>query len=383
MIQKRVRTAPRAFTAPVPFNDLRLDKRRRREVDAAIRRVLDGGWFILGPELEAFEQEFAAFHSVAYAVGVASGTDAVELALRAGGIGPGDEVVTPSHTAVPTVCAIERAGAKPVFVDVDPVSGTIDPIAVNAAVGPHTAAIVAVHLYGHPADMPALMRTADRHNLWLVEDCAQAHGARIDGRLVGTFGHAAAFSFYPTKNMGALGDAGAVITDDADAGEQLRRLRNYGQSSRYHCQERGVNSRLDEIQAAVLRVQLCHLEEDNLARRRLADEYAKLLRGVEIPTVAWPEYELHHVYHLYVVQHPRRDALRQRLQEQGVGTQIHYPVPVHLQPAYADLGYRKGSLPVTERLCDRILSLPMHPGLGRRALQRVADAVADSTLEAA
>jgi dTDP-4-amino-4,6-dideoxygalactose transaminase len=342
------------------------------ELEAATKRVLHSGWYILGPELEAFEQAFAAYHGVAHAVGVANGTDAVELALRALGVGAGDEVITVAHTAVATVCAVERTGATPVLVDIDEETYTMDPRAAAAAVTDRTRAIVPVHLYGHPADMGALMDLAARHGIAVVEDCAQAHGARIGGRLVGTFGHLGAFSFYPTKNLGAYGDGGAVVTGDPALAERVRRLRNYGQTDRYHHVERGQNSRLDEMQAAILRVKLAHLDEHNALRRRLAGEYSRRLAGVAVPSCrdgAGP------VFHLYVVRHPRRDDLMSALREEGIGTLIHYPIPVHLQEAYRDLGYAPGALPVTERAAEEILSLPLYAGLTPEALEMVVDAV--------
>jgi dTDP-4-amino-4,6-dideoxygalactose transaminase len=329
----------------------------------------------LGPEVEGFEAAFSAYQGVGHAIGVASGTDAIELALRAAGIGAGDEVITVSHTAVATVCGIERAGAKPVLVDIDPVSYTMDPAAAAAAVTPRTKALVPVHLYGHPADMPALTALAGRHGLLLIEDCAQAHGARLGGRLVGTFGHLGAFSFYPTKNLGACGDAGAVITGDAQLAARLRRLRTYGQASRYRHLERGVNSRLDEVQAAILSVKLKHLDEHNRVRRALAARYDRLLEHVACPQIRSGGGEVYHVYHLYVVRHGDRDSLADRLRGQGVETLVHYPVPVHLQEAYADLGYRRGDLPVTERICARILSLPMCAALTTADIDAVAGAV--------
>jgi dTDP-3-amino-3,4,6-trideoxy-alpha-D-glucose transaminase len=359
----------------IPFNDLKpAHHRHRHEYEDAIRRVFARGAFILGPELEAFEAEFAAYHGTAHAVGVASGTDALELALRAAGIGPGDEVITASHTAVATVCAVERARAHPVLVDIDPDTYTLDPAAVEAALTPRTRALLPVHLYGHPADLPALAAIARRHGLCLIEDCAQAHGARHGGKLVGTFGDLAAFSFYPTKNLGAFGDAGAVLTSDAHLAERLRRLRNYCQAQRYHHAERGVNSRLDELQAALLRVRLTRLEEYNAERCRLAGRYRAGLSGVGLPQA--DERRVQHAYHLFVVRHPARDRLRQRLQARGVETLVHYPVPVHLQPAYADLGYRPGSLPATERAAREVLSLPLYVGLGEERVARVAEAVA-------
>jgi dTDP-4-amino-4,6-dideoxygalactose transaminase len=359
----------------IQFNSLRAsDPALAQEMRAAALRVLQRGWYVLGPEVEAFEAAFAAYHGMEHAVGVASGTDAIELALRAAGVGPGDEVITVSHTAVATVCAIERAGAKPVLVDVDPVSYTMAPGAAAAAISPRTKAIVPVHLYGHPADMPSLVALAERRHLLLIEDCAQAHGARLGGRLVGTFGQLGAFSFYPTKNLGACGDGGAVLTGDAQLAARLRRLRTYGQATRYRHVERGVNSRLDEIQAAILSVKLKHLDEHNETRRALAAQYDRLLERVERPEVRSGA-GVYHVYHLYVVRHPERDSLATRLRARGVETLVHYPVPVHLQEAYADLGYRRGDLPVTERIAEEILSLPMYVGLSAADVDTVAHAV--------
>ncbi|HEV2852098.1 MAG TPA: DegT/DnrJ/EryC1/StrS family aminotransferase [Thermoanaerobaculia bacterium] len=357
----------------IPFNDLKpLHGLLAGELEAAAKRVLHSGWYILGPELEAFEQAFAAYHGVSHAVGVANGTDAIELALRALGIGPGDEVITVAHTAVATVCAVERTGATPVLVDIDEATCTLDSAAAAAAVTPRTKAIVPVHLYGHPADMEALTELAARHGLAVVEDCAQAHGARIEGRLAGTIGHLGAFSFYPTKNLGAYGDGGAVITGDAALAERVRRLRNYGQEDRYHHAERGQNSRLDEMQAALLRVKLAHLDGHNAIRRRLAGEYSWRLTGVTTPSC---RAGVEPVFHLYVVRHPQRDPLMKALGARGIGTLIHYPVPVHLQKGYRDLGYAPGSLPVTERTADEILSLPLYVGLTPEAVASVSDAV--------
>lgn len=357
----------------VSFNDLRpVQAMLARELGAAAQRVLESGWYILGPELQAFEAEFAAYHGVQHAVGVASGTDAIELALRALGIGSGDEVITVAHTAVATVCAIERSGATPVLVDVDEVTYTMDPAAAAAAIGPRTRALLPVHLYGHAADMTGLLALATRHGLALVEDCAQAHGARWQGRLVGTLGHLAAFSFYPTKNLGAYGDAGAVVTGDARLAERVRSLRNYGLKERDHHLEPGQNSRLDEIQAALLRVRLAHLDEHNAQRRQLAAEYSKLLTGVLAPTSSAGA---EHVFHLYVVRSPSRDGLKTALEQSAIQTLIHYPTPVHLQPAYSHLGYRAGSLPVTEHLVREILSLPLYVGLDSAGVGFVANSV--------
>jgi dTDP-4-amino-4,6-dideoxygalactose transaminase len=362
----------------IDFNNLKpLHAQLADELNVAVQRVLSSGWYILGPEVEAFEAAFAAYHGVAHAVGVANGTDAIELALRAGGIGPGDEVITVSHTAVATVCAIERAGATPVLVDIDPATYTMNPAAAEAAITRRTRALLPVHLYGQAADMAALGDVAERHHLLLIEDCAQAHGARDGGRLAGTFGQLAAFSFYPTKNLGALGDAGAVITSDVQLAGRLRRLRTYGQVSRYEHAERGINSRLDEMQAAILRVKLAHLDEHNAVRRELANCYGMCLKRVTLPVERTGAF---HVYHLYVIRHSQRDALHEALKTHGVGTLIHYPTPVHCQPAYADLGYRPGSLPITERIAGEILSLPMYVGLRLADIDTVAQAVTASLI---
>jgi dTDP-4-amino-4,6-dideoxygalactose transaminase len=365
----------------IPFNDLKpLHRELADALGAAAARVLNSGWYILGPEVEQFEAAFAAYHGSGDAVGVASGTDAIELALRSAGIGPGDEVITVAHTAVATVCAIERAGARPVLVDIDPVSYTMDPAAARAAITAQTRALMPVHLYGQPADMDALVGLAARAGLLLIEDCAQAHGARYKGKRVGTFGALAAFSFYPTKNLGACGDGGAVLARDPLLADRLRRLRNYGQTTRYHHQERGINSRLDELQAALLRVKLEQLDVCNAHRRELAGHYRQSFDGVIHP-VESPGTE--HVYHLYVVRHPERDALRATFRDLGMETQVHYPVPVHLQPAYADLGYGLGSLPVTEQTAATIVSLPMYIGLSAAEVARVGESFSASRREAA
>jgi dTDP-4-amino-4,6-dideoxygalactose transaminase len=327
---------------------------------------------VLGPEVEAFEAELAAFVGARYAVGVASGTDAIELSLRAAGIGEGDEVITVALTAVPTVCAIERSGARPVFVDVDPMTLTMDSRAAEAAITPRTKALLPVHLYGQAANLTELRAIADRHRIMLVEDCAQAIGARHAWRGVGTFGELAAFSFYPTKNLGAVGDGGAVATSDRDLADRLRRLRNYGQEAKYLHVERGINSRLDEIQAAMLRVLLKRLPEHTSRRIELARRYSLQLHGVQTPRTADGN---DHVYHLYVVRHPAREALAAALATARIGTLIHYPVPVHRQLAYRDLGYEEGSLPQSETAGREILSLPLHIGLSDEAVDEVCAAV--------
>jgi dTDP-4-amino-4,6-dideoxygalactose transaminase len=344
------------------------------EIDAAIRRVLDSGWYILGQEVASFEQEFAAYLGVAHAIGVASGTDALHLALRAVGVGPGDGVLTVSHTAVATVAAIEQCGAHAVFVDVDPSTFTMAPEdlerAIAGAHGRPPRAVVPVHLYGHPADMVAITEIAARHGLAIVEDCAQSHGAALHGKKTGAWGHLAAFSFYPTKNLGALGDGGMIATDDPSLAGRLRELREYGWQQRYVSQTAGFNSRLDELQAALLRVKLRHLDEENARRRDLARRYDALLGDAEL-ILPCQRPEAIHVYHQYVVRTPRRDALRASLREHGVGTLVHYPVPVHLQPAYAGR-VASSALPCTEAMAAEILSLPMYPELSAEQVQVVA-----------
>ncbi|MBE3096992.1 MAG: DegT/DnrJ/EryC1/StrS family aminotransferase, partial [Planctomycetes bacterium] len=301
------------------------------EVDAAIRRVIDRGWFVLGPEVEAFEAEFAVACGSTSAVGVGTGTDAIALILKALGIGPGDEVITAPLSAAYSALAVMMAGARPVFADLDPDRLTLDPRAADAAVSPRTAAILPVHLYGQPADMPALAAVARRHGLALVEDCCQAHLATSGGRSVGTYGMAGAFSFYPTKNLGALGDGGAITTDDPSLADRLRRMRNGGQGDRYHHLEPGVNSRLDEIQAAVLRVRLAFLPRWTEQRRHLAALYRHALHGAAI--VVPPERDAGHVYHLFPVRAQERDRLQAHLSAAGIETLIHYPVPIPRQPA--------------------------------------------------
>jgi len=363
------------MSTTIPLVDLKAAYHRLQgEIDAAVARVLAGGWYILGPEVAAFEAEFAAWLGVDHAVGVASGTDAVLLALRALGVGPGDEVITVAHTAVATVAAIELAGATPRFVDIDPATYTLDPARLAAAVTPQTRAIIPVHLYGAPADMDAVLAVARAHGLLVVEDCAQAHGARYRGRMVGTLGDAAAFSFYPTKNLGALGDGGAVATNRPEVAERLRLLRQYGWRERYVSDVAGSNSRLDELQAAILRVRLRHLDEENEARRRLAARYDTALVGLPVARPASRPDDCP-VYHLYVVRSAERDALAAHLREQGIGTGVHYPVPVHQQPAYAHLGYGPGSLPATEAAAREVLSLPMYPDLAEAAVDGVAAAI--------
>jgi dTDP-4-amino-4,6-dideoxygalactose transaminase len=365
----------------IPLVDLQAEyELLRSELDAAVTRVLASGWYILGREVAAFEEEFASYLGIAHAVGVASGTDAVLLACRALEIGPDDEVITVSHTAVATVAAIELSGAKPVFVDIDPVTYTMDMSQVGAAITPRTKAIIPVHLYGRPAEMDILLALARRHNLFVIEDCAQAHGARYKGKRVGTLGDAAAFSFYPTKNLGAVGDGGAVVTNNPVVANRLKMLRQYGWQQRYISDFSGYNSRLDELQAALLRVKLRYLDNFNATRRHLAELYNQRLAHLPLtlPTI---EPNCEPVFHLYVIQTDQRDRLQSYLAEQGIGTAVHYPVPVHRQPAYQRLGYEVGSLPVTERVCGDILSLPIHPHMSKSEVESVAQAILVGSLK--
>jgi dTDP-4-amino-4,6-dideoxygalactose transaminase len=346
------------------------------DVDAAIRRVVDRGWFVLGPELESFEREFAAACGEAFAVGVGTGTDALHIALRALGIGRGDEVITSPLSAAYTALAILMAGAEPVFADIDPARLTIDPAAIAAAVTSSTAAIMPVHLYGQAADMAAIVDVARRHNLAVVEDCCQAHLATCGGQPVGSFGAAAAYSFYPTKNLGALGDGGALTTRDERIAVHARRLRNGGQTDRYHHAEFGVNSRLDEMQAAILRARLTYLPEWTRRRRALAHRYRHALADNGIVSLP-PELDPGHVYHLFPVLTPDRDRLQADLRGSGVETLVHYPIPIPRQPALA--AYAGGSCPVADRVTREVLSLPLYPSLSDEAVDTVAAALRATT----
>jgi dTDP-4-amino-4,6-dideoxygalactose transaminase len=358
----------------VPFLDLSREVDALRDVlDDAIARTLDGAQFVLGSSVERFEREFAAFCGAEHAVGVASGTDAIALSLRSCGIGPGDEVLAPANTCVPTIAAIESAGARPVLVDVEPLSRTIDPARLEEASGPAARAIVAVHLYGRCADIAPILEFARAHDLVVVEDAAQAHGAEYDGRRAGTLGDVAAFSFYPTKNLGAFGDAGAIVTDDADVAERARELRVYGEQDRYLSVVRGVNSRLDELQAAVLLAKLPRLEESNERRRALAARYDEALEGLALELPARPADGLH-VFHLYVVRASERDRVRAELARAGIATAVHYPRAVHEHPGYADLGIGR-PLGQSEALAREVLSLPLYPALTESEVDAVAAAL--------
>ena len=369
---------PTVTSLRIPLVDLVAQYRSiKSEIDAAIQRVLDRGQFILGPEVEALERELAAYCDAAYAVTVASGTDALELALRAYGIGPGDAVITTALSFVATAEAIAVVGARPVFVDIDPVTYTIEPALVERAVTPQTKAIIPVHLYGHPCDMEALLAVAERHRLTVIEDCAQAIGATWDGRKVGTFGDAAAFSFYPSKNLGAYGDGGLVVTNDASLAERVRLLRLHGSRDNIHHEVLGRNSRLDELQAAILRVKLRHLEAWNERRRMHAATYDRALRPLG-DKVMFPKAHpaARHVYHLYPVRVGERQAFREALAAEGIATQIHYPLPLHLEPAFTSLGYAPGACPHAEQAAQEIVSLPMYPELTSRQVDQITQAVA-------
>jgi len=344
------------------------------EIDAALMRVLERGWYILGEEVKALESEFAAYVGVEYGIGVGSGTEGLHLALKACEIGVGDEVITVSHTAVATVTAIEQAGATPVLVDIEPDFFTIDSRKIATVITPKTKAIIPVHLYGQAADLDPILEIARTYELRVIEDCSQAHGATYKGKRVGSYGDMGCFSFYPTKNLGALGDGGMVVTDQPEFSRRLRLLREYGWAERYVSHFAGGNSRLDEIQAAILRVKLHYLDEDNAARARIASMYNDKLIGCDMvrPTC---RRETNHVYHLYVVRAQRRDALKGHLKQRGIAALVHYPVPIHLQPAYQGRLTGVDQLLETERAAQEVLSLPIYPELDEADLETVIKVV--------
>ncbi|HVF68910.1 MAG TPA: DegT/DnrJ/EryC1/StrS family aminotransferase [Pyrinomonadaceae bacterium] len=370
----------------VPFVDLQAQYRSiKSEVDAAIQRVLDTSAFILGREVEAFERAFAEYVGAEFCVGVSNGTAAIQLALTACGVGSGDEVIVPANTFFATAEAVSTANATPVFVDCDADSCNIDASKIEAAVTPRTRAIVPVHLYGQPADMDAVFEVAERHKLIVVEDAAQAHGARHGGRRVGPLGRAGCFSFYPGKNLGAYGEGGAVVTNDKEVARRVRLLRDHGSEQKYRHEIVGYNFRLEGIQGAVLNVKLRHLDRWNELRRGHAARYRELLAPLADAGSLTLQREAAYaesVYHLFVIQADARDSLQRFLSAAGVQTGIHYPVPVHLQPAYASLGHRAGDFPVAERQAGRLLSLPMFAELTERQVNYVADAVGDYFAEA-
>jgi dTDP-4-amino-4,6-dideoxygalactose transaminase len=359
------------MSIPVPFNALTPGE-DAHDIRAAIDRVMASGWFVLGPEVEAFEREFADASRVAHAVGVGTGTDAITLIFRGLDIGPGDEVITSPLSAAYSALAIMMAGARPVFADVDPERLTLDPSAAEAAITPRTRAIMPVHLYGQAADMRAFEAIAARHHLALIEDAAQAHLGECDGRPIGAFGIATATSFYPTKNLGALGDGGAVLTRDAALASRIKRLRNGGQTSRYHHAEFGVNSRLDELQAAILRARLRHLPSWTAARRRIAARYRSALTAA--PLHVPREFDAGHVYHLFPVLTDHRDRFQAHMKERGVETLIHYPVPIPRQPALA--ATNPAMCAIADRVCGQVVSLPMYPGLTDSQISAVSGAAA-------
>lgn len=348
----------------------------REELDAAMARVHARGVFVLGDEVTAFEREFAAYCNVPFSVGVASGTDALRLALMACDIGPGDEVITCSHTAIATVAAIEMVGATPVLVDIDLARYTIDPEQIKGAVSPRTRAVIPVHLYGCPADLEPILTLAKEKNLRVIEDCAQAHGALYQGKLVGGWGDVSAFSFYPTKNLGAHGDGGAVLTGDKAIAERVRLLRQHGWRERYISEEKGLNSRLDELQAAILRAKLRHLDHWNASRREIASHYSRVLAATELELPACPP-NAEHAFHQYVMRHPNRDEMRMFLKSRGIQTLVHYPVPVHLQPAYRETKRISKGLPQTELAARQVISLPLYPEMKKDSVEIVCRAILD------
>jgi dTDP-3-amino-3,4,6-trideoxy-alpha-D-glucose transaminase len=367
------------LTRRVPFLDLDPGPELDAELQAALSRVLASRRYLLGPELEAFEHEFAAFCGARHCVGVGSGLSAIELALRAAGVGAGGEVIVPAYTWVATWLGVTRAGAVPVGVDVLEGTYNIDPEAIAAAITPRTAAILPVHLRGEPAAMAAIGEVARAHGLLVVEDAAQAHGARYAGRRVGSLGDAAAFSFYPSKNLGALGDGGAVVTDDDDLAARVRLLRNYGMRDRYRIETDGTNSRLAEIQAAVLRAKLPRLEGWNQARAALAQTYTDSLSGDGAIALPRPSPEAEPAWHLFAIGLPDRDRCRESLARQGIETLVHYPLLPHLSAPYSDLGGRVGDFPVAERLAGRTLSLPLYPQMGHATCERVVEALLEAS----
>lgn len=362
----------------VPFLDLKAAYLELKDsIDESVARVLSSGYYILGPEVEAFEADFARYCGASECIGLANGLDALILSLRALGIGLGDEVIVPSNTYIATWLAVSSVGASPVPVEPDPATHNIDPARLSQAVTSRTKAIIPVHLYGQPADMDSVLAVARRHGLSVIEDAAQAHGARYQGVRIGAHSDLVCWSFYPGKNLGALGDGGAVTTNRADLAEQLRMLRNYGSQKKYHNEVKGVNSRLDPVQAAVLGAKLKHLDEWTKRRQKIAETYFSAFcgTGLILPAVL---VGTEPVWHLFVVRSPDRDGLQARLTEKGIGTLVHYPVPPHMQPAYADLGLAPQSLPLARQLADEVLSLPMGPHLTRDMQNTVIEAVLSS-----
>ncbi|MEM3730864.1 MAG: DegT/DnrJ/EryC1/StrS family aminotransferase [Candidatus Bathyarchaeia archaeon] len=359
----------------IPFIDLKREYAEiKEEINKSVQSVIEKGIFILGEEVKKFEEEFSNYVGVKHGVGVNSGSDALFLALKALGIKKGDEVITASHTFIATVDAITRNGAIPVFVDINPETYCINPEKIEEKITKKTRAILPIHIYGHPADMNPILEIAQTHNLYVIEDACQAHGAEYKGRKAGSMGDVACFSFYPTKNLGAYGDCGIIVTDNDEIATKLRMLRNYGQRQKYHHDFIGINSRLDEIQAAVLRVKLKHLDEWNDKRRENAKLYNELLANTEIVTPT--EKNAKHVYHIYAIRCKKRESLQQHLLKNEIQTLIHYPIPVHRQKAYSNLS-SNNNLPVTEKICKEILSLPMFPQLTKKEIEHVVTTIID------
>ncbi|MGZ6391269.1 MAG: DegT/DnrJ/EryC1/StrS family aminotransferase [Ktedonobacterales bacterium] len=369
-------TTVASTSTPIPFVDLRAQYNPlREEILNALAEVLDSMHLFLGPNQQAFEREFAAYCGTKDAIGVSNGTDAIELALRALGIGAGDEVITQPNSFIATAEAISAVGAKPVFVDVAIHTSTLDPSLLEYAITPRTKAVIPVHLYGRPADMTAIVAIARKHGIAVIEDACQAHGATLNGHSAGSLGDLACFSFYFSKNLGAYGEGGAVTTNDPELASTVRLYRDHGSRVRYQHEVVGRNARLDEMQAAILRIKLRHLDRWNEQRRANAAKLSEALAGTSLILPVPGGDDVREVFHLYVVRHPRRDALKDFLTERGIGVGIHYPLPIHLQPAYASLGYAPGAFPVTEQLAPEILSLPMYAELTDDQIARIADAV--------
>jgi len=366
----------------VPFLDLNAPYRElKNELDSAYQRVMDSGWFIMGAEVEAFEREFAAYCGVRHCIGVGNGLEALHLILRAYGIGQGDEVIVPANTYIATWLAVSYTGAMPVPVEPDSRTYNLDPNLLEAAITSNTKAIMPVHLYGQPAEMDPIIQIAEKYNLKVIEDAAQAHGSLYKGRLSGSIGHASGFSFYPVKNLGALGDAGAIVTNDDELAENVRMLRNYGSKVKYVHDVKGFNSRLDEMQAAFLRAKLIHLNQWNERRQKIAAYYLEHLANLPSLTLPYAPAWIAPVWHIFVIQTPRRDSLQQFLKSRGVGTLIHYPVPPHFSNAYAELGLTKGAFPIAEAMASSELSLPMGPHLSLDEAEYVVNMIREYLLQ--
>lgn len=349
-------------------------KNLKDEISQAIEKVLENGQYILGPEVKAFEKEIAEYLGVKYAIGVANGTDALVLSLKALGIGPGDEVITTPFTFFATAEAVSQVGATPVFVDIDPDTYNINPDLIEEKITEKTKAILPVHIFGQPCDMDKIMQIAKKHNLYVIEDACQAIGSEYKGQKVGTFGDVACFSFFPTKNLGGYGDGGMVVTNNKDLAEEVDILRKHGSKKKYYNEEIGYNSRLDELQAAILRVKLKYLDVWNSQRISAANKYNELLKDLsDVIKTPYKLPEVKHIYHLYCIQSEKREFLMEKLKEYGIATGIYYPVPLHLQKAYANLGYKEGDFPVAEEVCRKIFAIPMYPEITDKEINYVSE----------